>query len=429
MEGFSKIETTPIKRRIAIGLALMVGSLSLAACGSKASEAISKPSTVVSVSKAEQNCSTFENVDQSSHYLSNSAMPTSEKSIGKALNQNTAAEYVRSLFGAEGPLAAKGDIHTLAFIMSAVTIPAHEGNLAANGQMTNYNYFNQYSQQLDYFQSNPNSIAGACEQSLKTMIEDGQYTNDFAQKGQAVTLFQPERNQKGEVINYKPVKVIVGEVLNGVEFKARLLNQPGYTPVLITENGEVYVKGVVLENIPKPENQNKPTVTTVPQSQSEQIQREKHQTANKLVDSIEGLHTGMNDHKYIYGFDEIDEIILGRPTLVIGELVLESIHKILEKDFQDQHFIAIRVLHPLDKGIPEDFYLSVHTGRNDIPTVYDEKTRQDFNDLLQEEDKQRICVFKEVFPMSKIIDCLTDDQDFKILDGDLARSVKVIFDK
>ncbi len=271
MEGFSKIETTPIKRRIAIGLALMVGSLSLAACGSKASEAISKPSTVVSVSKAEQNCSTFENVDQSSHYLSNSAMPTSEKSIGKALNQNTAAEYVRSLFGAEGPLAAKGDIHTLAFIMSAVTIPAHEGNLAANGQMTNYNYFNQYSQQLDYFQSNPNSIAGACEQSLKTMIEDGQYTNDFAQKGQAVTLFQPERNQKGEVINYKPVKVIVGEVLNGVEFKARLLNQPGYTPVLITENGEVYVKGVVLENIPKPENQNKPTVTTVPQPQSEQI--------------------------------------------------------------------------------------------------------------------------------------------------------------
>ena len=271
MEGFSKIETTPIKRRIAIVLALMVGSLSFAACGSKASEAISKPSTVVSVSKAEQNCSTFENVDQSSHYLSNSAMPTSEKSIGKALNQNTAAEYVRSLFGAEGPLAAKGDIHTLAFIMSAVTIPAHEGNLAANGQMTNYNYFNQYSQQLDYFQPNPNSIAGACEQSLKTMIEDGQYTNDFAQKGQAVTLFQPERNQKGEVINYKPVKVIVGEVLNGVEFKARLLNQPGYTPVLITENGEVYVKGVVLENIPKPENQNKPTVTTVPQPQSEQI--------------------------------------------------------------------------------------------------------------------------------------------------------------
>ncbi len=162
---------------------------------------------------------------------------------------------------------------------------------------------------------------------------------------------------------------------------------------------------------------------------SEQIQREKHQTANKLVDSIEGLHTGMNDHKYIYGFDEIDEIILGRPTLVIGELVLESIHKILEKDFQDQPFIVARVLHPLDKGIPEDFYLPVHTGRNDIPTVYDEKTRQDFNDLLQEEDKQRICVFKEVFPMSEVIDCLTDDQDFKILDGDLARSVKVIFDK
>ncbi len=50
-----------------------------------------------------------------------------------------------------------------------------------------------------------------------------------------------------------------------------MLNQPGYTPVLITENGEVYVKGVVLENIPKPENQNKPTVTTVPQPQSEQI--------------------------------------------------------------------------------------------------------------------------------------------------------------
>ena len=162
---------------------------------------------------------------------------------------------------------------------------------------------------------------------------------------------------------------------------------------------------------------------------SEQIQREKHQTAIQLVDNIEKLHTGMNDHKYIYGFDEIDEIILGRPTLVIGDLILDSIQKVLRKDFQDQHFIAIRVLHPLDKGIPEDFYLSVHTGRNDIPTVYNEKTRQDFNDLLQEEDKQRIRVFKEVFPMSKIIDCLTDDQDFKILDGDLARSVKVIFDK
>ena len=270
MENFSKIETTPIKRRIAIGLAFLVGGIGLAACG-KTSETHSKQPAVVSVSKAEQDCRTFENVDQSSHYLLNSAMPTSEKSIGKALNQNTAAEYVRSLFGAEGPLAAKGDIHTLALTMALVTIPAHEGNLAANGQVTNYNYFNQYSQQLNYFQSNPNSIAGACEQSLKTMIEDGQYTNDFAQKGQAVTLFQPERNQKGEVINYKPVKVIVGEVLNGVEFKARLLNQPGYTPVFITENGEVYVKGVVLENIPKPENQNKPTVTTVPQPQSEQI--------------------------------------------------------------------------------------------------------------------------------------------------------------
>ncbi len=162
---------------------------------------------------------------------------------------------------------------------------------------------------------------------------------------------------------------------------------------------------------------------------SEQIQREKHQTANKLVDSIEGLHTGMNDHKYVYGFEEIDEVMPDRPTLVIGDLMLDSIQKVLMKDFQEKRFIAIRVLHPLDQGIPEDFYLPVHTGRNDIPTVYNEKTRQDFNDLLHEEDNQRIQVFKKVFPLSEVINCLTDDQDFKILDGDLARSVKVIFDK
>jgi hypothetical protein len=162
---------------------------------------------------------------------------------------------------------------------------------------------------------------------------------------------------------------------------------------------------------------------------TEQIEQAKHQTANQLTDGIEGLHTGMNDHKYVYGIEEIDQVMPDRPTLVIGDLILDSIQKVLMKDFQEQHFIAIRVLHPLDQGIPEDFYLPVHTGRNDIPTVYNEKTRQDFNDLLQEEDNQRIRVFKKVFPVSEVINCLTDDPDFKNLDPELASTVKVIFDK
>ncbi len=162
---------------------------------------------------------------------------------------------------------------------------------------------------------------------------------------------------------------------------------------------------------------------------TEQIEQAKYKTAIQLVDSIEGLHTGMNDHKYVYGIEEIDQVMLDRPTLVIGDLILDSIRKVLMKDFQDQHFVAIRVLHPLDQGIPEDFYLPVHTGRNDIPTVYNEKTRQDFNDLLQEEDNQRIQVFKKVFPSSEVINCLTDDPQFQKLDSDLASTIKVIFDK
>jgi len=255
-----------IPKAILLSTALFAGSALLASCGGKSSkntEQIQQKEKVVTVSQALNNCDTFENANSAKKYNLDSVAPTFKEATGSKienLNKDTAPDYVYSLFGENGPLAAKGDIHTLAFFQSIITIPAQKGILSANGRLTNYNYLETYSQVLNHFKGDPASTEEACKNTFKTMIETGAYTNNFAQNGEEVILFIPIRNNNGDVVSYQAKKVIVGsnQVLLGVEFNPNnnhnTRNYAGFPSVLLTPEGQVYLKGVNLVNVNAPQS-------------------------------------------------------------------------------------------------------------------------------------------------------------------------------
>ena len=235
----------PTKAKIA--MAVLVGSLAIAGCANAESHS-SSPNSPVTTAEAKVNCGDFNNANaaaNASKYLPNSFLPKGE------LNSNSSANsYVHNLFGKNGPLAGNGDLGSLAAIDAIITKPASKGIVNPNS----YSYQDAFSTSIATFSSadgGREAQDNACRQAFITMTEDGNWNNNWAGQGQVVTEIIPTRNtNNNQIETNNGTDLVLQQVhltgaLNGVEFKSRNPNQKGYTPVLITNQGNIFVQGVL----------------------------------------------------------------------------------------------------------------------------------------------------------------------------------------
>ena len=236
-----------LPRGLRIGIAgAVLGSIAVAGCSSAPSHESNR--STVTTAEAKANCNTFENANaaaDASKYNQNSFLPN-----GKLNSNSSANSYVHNLFGSKGPLAGNGDLGSLAAINSVLTIPASKGVVNPNS----YSYQDAFASSVASFNSGNGGKEAqdkACKQAFITMTEDGNWNNNWAGAGQVVTEIIPTRNTKNNQIQIgSGTDLVMRQVhltgaLNGVEFKSRTPNQKGYTPVLITNQGNIFIQGVL----------------------------------------------------------------------------------------------------------------------------------------------------------------------------------------
>ena len=225
-----------------------IGAMSLLAAGCGSSHNGSPANPEVTASQAKANCTTFNNANSaadSSKYNSAAFLPK-----GTVDSNTTTKSYIKSLFGSNGPLAGKGDIGSLAAITSAITVPSENGTSKPN----TYNYQDQFAVSVASF----SSVSGgneaqqtACNSAFTVMNEDGNWNSNWAGSGQVVTQLVPTRDTSNNHIKTNSGSDLILEQvhltgsLKGVEFKSRKADQPGYNSVLITDQGYVYVQGII----------------------------------------------------------------------------------------------------------------------------------------------------------------------------------------
>ena len=236
-----------LPRGLRIGIAgVVLGSIAVAGCANAPTHESNR--STVTTAEARANCNTFENANaaaDASRYNQNSFLPN-----GKLNSNSSANSYVHNLFGSKGPLAGNGDLGSLAAINSVLTIPASKGVVNPNS----YSYQDAFASSVASFNSGnggKESQDKACKQAFVTMTEDGNWNNNWAGAGQVVTEIIPTRNTKNNQIQTgSGTDLVMRQVhltgaLNGVEFKSRTPNQKGYTPVLITNQGNIFIQGVL----------------------------------------------------------------------------------------------------------------------------------------------------------------------------------------
>jgi len=236
-----------LPRGLRIGIAgVVLGSMAVAGCANAPTHESNR--STVTTAEAKANCNTFENSNaaaDASKYNQNSFLPN-----GKLNSNASANSYVHNLFGSKGPLAGNGDLGSLAAINSVLTIPASKGVVNPNS----YSYQDAFASSIASFNSDNGGKEAqdkACKQAFVTMTEDGNWNNNWAGAGQVVTEIIPTRNTKNNQIQTgSGTDLVMRQVhltgaLNGVEFKSRTPNQKGYTPVLITNQGNIFIQGVL----------------------------------------------------------------------------------------------------------------------------------------------------------------------------------------
>jgi len=225
-----------------------IGAMSLLAAGCGSSHNGSPANPEVTASQAKANCTTFNNANSaadSSKYNSAAFLPK-----GTVDSNTTTKSYIKSLFGSNGPLAGKGDIGSLAAITSAITVPSENGTSKPN----TYNYQDQFAVSVASF----SSVSGgneaqqtACNSAFTVMNEDGNWNSNWAGSGQVVTQLVPTRDTSNNHIKTNSGSDLILEQvhltgsLKGVEFKSRKADKPGYNSVLITDQGYIYVQGII----------------------------------------------------------------------------------------------------------------------------------------------------------------------------------------
>ena len=201
--------------------------------------------TTVSNSEACDDISFGNPTENLEHYAKTAFLPKNEV--------NSKEEVKAEITGKKGvfttPLGQEMDVHSMAAITSALTIPATDGKKAQSG----YDYVAHYDKTLASLKgSNKAEVAQeACGNAYDVMKQVATYNEKWATEGETVVKLEATRGKDSKIDCMTLVKVKVGEKgLKGIEFKnnADTKNVDGFTSVLEDENGDLYVKGITIDN-------------------------------------------------------------------------------------------------------------------------------------------------------------------------------------
>ncbi len=188
--------------------------------------------------------STFSEVSTNAeHYATEAFLPK-----GEIKDAKSADAYVNTLFDKDGPLAGEQDQVSLGAFMATIVNPAHDG-AAVN---PNYDYLGTFKSNVAAYRA-PGGDAKAkedCKTAFQTAKQTVQYNGDWAQAGETVTQFTAVRNEANKITGMKLDQVVTNDKLAGaaMALRATAKGLDGFTEVLITPDGKMYVKGVTAGN-------------------------------------------------------------------------------------------------------------------------------------------------------------------------------------
>lgn len=200
-------------------------------------------------------CKNGKFVDVSTHgslYGSEAFLPK----VNKIASEKDAKSVVRGLFDKDGPLGgAKIDKSSLAAVMAAIVKPSHDGE-AVN---PNYDYVQVYKEKMAAYEADDGLTTAKqdCVQAADTLVQTGHYVEKWAEEKETVTLLKADRDvdnldadHKNEIVGLTPTKHVTPSALGGVVFRVGENNTnkdiDGFTEVLLTKEGKLYVKGVTV---------------------------------------------------------------------------------------------------------------------------------------------------------------------------------------
>lgn len=148
----------------------------------------------------------------------------------------------------------------LAAVMSAITTPSSDSKVTG----TSYNYVAQFDSKMAEYKAGDGSLEVAkddCVSTIETLKQTGEFTEDWAGTGDKVVQISAVRNSNNKIYDMKLEKQVTKEPLSGVAFKVRPTSGEeidGFNEVLLTADGEMFVKGVTVEEqAKKQEKENK----------------------------------------------------------------------------------------------------------------------------------------------------------------------------
>lgn len=171
----------------------------------------------------------------------------------KLNNRDDVRTYTKDLFDGDGPLGQNIDANSLAVIMATVVKPSHDGAAVNPG----YDYSKAFSDSLAEYNHEGGITAAMrdCTLAKDTLNQVADYDANWAQKGDTVTLFQAQRDtqnadksKQNDIVGMVQVKQVTEETLSGIAMKLRDTSKglDGFTEVLLTKDGKLYVKGVTV---------------------------------------------------------------------------------------------------------------------------------------------------------------------------------------
>lgn len=219
---------------------LTVGAFALSGCGDKggAPEKI-QPATAT----CEQVSGFADDSANPAEFGSQEFLPIAPKGID---NPEEVEDYI---YNNPVEAADKIDPASLAALMSAVTKPASDRKATDSS----YDYVEAFKESLDGYAAGVGALEKAkqdCEQTVETLKQVAEYNGSWAQEGEKVVKLSAVRDETNKIVGMELKKQVVTETLSGVELKLRETSSEdldGFTSVLITEEGEMYVKGVIVE--------------------------------------------------------------------------------------------------------------------------------------------------------------------------------------
>jgi len=244
---------TRIGGAVAIVAGVSFGAYELGDSGNNSSSPLKAPHEIT-IKNTNGECADFTSSNSSSDpnsYFADAFLPMPNKAVD---SDRTAQAYVNQLFGKTGPLAGKkGDVQSLAAIMSTVVVPAQKGAISD----PNYSYVDIFSSESARYHvsGGEGTVAAAkdCETAYHTIIQVDSYNTDFIEAGAVVTEFVAERNKDNDIVGMKLVREHADQKIEGIDLKLNdsAKGLKGFTEVIIATNptdaGKIFAAGPLVQ--------------------------------------------------------------------------------------------------------------------------------------------------------------------------------------